>query len=52
MINTNNQDQKPGRSTDRGLEMADKLVTTQYDFLRSVVRSVDRSLGKPGAAKK
>lgn len=37
---------------DGALEMADKLVTTQYDFLRSVVRSVDRSLGKPGAAKK
>ena len=37
---------------DGALEMADKLVTTQYDFLRSVVRSVDRSLGKPRAAKK
>jgi hypothetical protein len=36
---------------DGALEMADKLVTTQYDFLRSVVRSVDRSLGKAGAAK-
>jgi hypothetical protein len=37
---------------DAALEMADRLVTTQYDFLRSVVRSADRSLSKPGAAKK
>ena len=37
---------------DAALEMADKLVHTQYDFLRSVVRSADRSLSKPGAAKK
>ena len=37
---------------DSALEMADKLVKTQYEFLRSVVRSADRSLGKPGAAKK
>ncbi len=37
---------------DGALEMADKLVSTQYDFLRSVVQSADRSLGKPGAAKK
>ncbi|HEY5145001.1 MAG TPA: hypothetical protein VII98_15980 [Solirubrobacteraceae bacterium] len=29
---------------DAALEMADKLVTTQYDFLRSVVHSADRSL--------
>ena len=28
---------------DAALDMADKLVTTQYEFLRSVVRSVDRS---------
>lgn len=34
---------------DAALDMADKLVTTQYDFLRSVVRSADRSL-KPGEA--
>lgn len=33
------------------LEMADKLVTTQYDFLRSVVRSAGRSTSKPGASK-
>ena len=37
---------------DAALEMADKLVTTQYDFLRSVVRSADRSLTKPTAPKK
>lgn len=37
---------------DAALDMADKLVTTQYNFLRSVVRSVDRSLTKPGAAKR
>ena len=29
---------------DAALDMADKLVTTQYHFLRSVVRSADRSL--------
>jgi hypothetical protein len=34
------------------LDMADKLVTTQYDFLRSIMRSADRSLSKPGATKK
>jgi hypothetical protein len=37
---------------DAALDMADKLVTTQYDFLRSVVRSVDRSLTRPDAGKK
>lgn len=37
---------------DAALEMADKLVTTQYEFLRSVVRSADRSLTKPSAPKK
>ncbi len=37
---------------DGALEMADRLVTMQYDFLRSVVRSVDRSLGRPGATEK
>ncbi len=37
---------------DAALEMADRLVTTQYDFLRSVVRSADRSLNKAGATKK
>ena len=37
---------------DAALEMADKLVTTQYDFLRSVVRSADRTLGDGKPAKK
>jgi myosin-crossreactive antigen len=37
---------------DAALDMAEKLVTTQYDFLRSVVRSADRSLSKPGTTKK
>ncbi|MCH9669430.1 MAG: hypothetical protein K0U76_17485 [Actinomycetia bacterium] len=31
---------------DAALDMADRLVTTQYEFLRSVVRSADRSLYK------
>jgi vacuolar-type H+-ATPase subunit E/Vma4 len=37
---------------DAALEMADKLVTTQYEFLRSVVRSADRTLTKTPAPKK
>jgi hypothetical protein len=37
---------------DAALDMADKLVTTQYDFLRSIISSADRSLSKPGATKK
>jgi hypothetical protein len=37
---------------DAALDMADKLVTTQYDFLRSVVRSADRTLTAPGTTKK
>jgi hypothetical protein len=37
---------------DAALDMVDKIVTTQYDFLRSIVRSADRSLTKPGATKK
>jgi hypothetical protein len=37
---------------DAALEMADRLVTAQYDFLRSAVRSADRSLNKPGSTKK
>ena len=32
---------------DAALDLADKLVTTQYDFLPSVVRSADRSLTTP-----
>jgi hypothetical protein len=31
---------------DAALELADKLVTTQYEFLRSVVRTAGRSLDK------
>ena len=33
------------------LDMADRLVMTQYEFLRSVVRSADRTLRKPDDAK-
>jgi hypothetical protein len=40
------------RVIDAALEMADRLVTTQYEFLRSVVKSADRSLGKQGATKR
>jgi len=36
---------------DAALEMADKLVTVQYNFLRNVVRSADRSISQPGSAK-
>jgi hypothetical protein len=31
---------------DAALEMADRLTTTQYEFLRAVVRSADKSLGQ------
>ncbi|MEO3760660.1 hypothetical protein ABGB19_20545 [Mycobacterium sp. B14F4] len=43
------EDRPAGRETviDAALDMADRLVTTQYEFLRSVVRSADRSLRKP-----
>ena len=40
------------RVIDSALEMADELVETQYEFLRSVVQSADRSVGNPGAAKR
>ncbi len=33
---------------DGALELADRLVTTQYDFLRSVVRDAGRTLNGPG----
>ena len=36
-----------GTVIDAAMDMADKLVTTQYEFLRSVVRSADRTLSKP-----
>ncbi len=32
---------------DAALELADQLVTTQYKFHRSVLRSADRALSKP-----
>ena len=42
--------------TESGLEMADRLVHTQYDFLRKVIDSAGKSLSgrngaKPSAAK-
>ena len=36
---------------DSALEMADRLVHTQYDFLRKVVDSAGKSLGEPGRTK-
>jgi hypothetical protein len=36
---------------DAALDMADKLVTTQYDFLRNVVRDAGHSLNKPDDTK-
>ncbi|GAB3217762.1 hypothetical protein [Mycolicibacterium hippocampi] len=37
---------------DAALDMADRLVTTQYEFLRSVVHSADRTLRKADDADK
>lgn len=37
---------------DAALEMADRLVTVQYDFLHTVVRDAGRALTKPVAKKK
>ena len=37
---------------DAALDMADKLVSTQYQFLRSVVRSADRTLRLSGNKEK
>ena len=34
------------------LDMADRLVTTQYNFLRQVVQSADRTLTKRSAARR
>lgn len=34
---------------DAALELADRLVTTQYDFLRSVVHDAGRTLSRPGS---
>jgi hypothetical protein len=36
---------------DAALDMADKLVTTQYDFLRTVVRDAGHSLNRPDGPK-
>ncbi len=36
---------------DSALEMADRLVKTQYDFLRSIVHSAGKSLGASTDAK-
>ena len=36
---------------DAALDMADKLVTTQYDFLRSVVRDAGHSLNRQDGPK-
>ncbi|HSP37048.1 MAG TPA: hypothetical protein VLR26_04785 [Frankiaceae bacterium] len=40
------------RVIDAALDMADKLVTTQYDFLRNVVQSAGRATRTPEATKK
>lgn len=37
---------------DAALELADRLVTTQYDFLRSVVHDAGRALSGPGSKEK
>jgi hypothetical protein len=37
--------------TESGLEMADQLVHTQYDFLRKVVHSTGKSLSSRNGAK-
>jgi hypothetical protein len=46
-------DHPSGRETviDAALDMADRLVTTQYEFLRSVMHSADQTLRKPDDAK-
>jgi hypothetical protein len=36
---------------DAGLELADKLVKTQYEFIRSVVSNASEALSKQGDAK-
>jgi hypothetical protein len=36
---------------DSAMEMADRLVHTQYDFIRSVVQSAGKALGKPDGGK-
>jgi len=47
-------DEHPSRRQDiidAALEMADRLVQTQYDFVRKVVSSAGKALGKPGEGK-
>jgi hypothetical protein len=47
-------DEGPSRRktiVDAALDMADKLVTTQYEFIRSVVGSASEALNKQGNAK-
>ena len=49
------KDDRPSRLEtviDAALDMADRLVTTQYEFLRSVVRSADRTLREPDESHK
>lgn len=44
---------RPLRKTivDAAIELADQLVTAQYEFHRSIVRSADRALSKSDDAK-
>jgi hypothetical protein len=47
-------DQHPSRRQeiiDAGLEMSDRLVRTQYEFLRKVVDSAGKALGNAGGGK-
>ncbi|HME47502.1 hypothetical protein [Mycobacterium sp.] len=46
-------DRPSGNKTivDAALEMADKLVETQHEFVRSVINSASETLKKQGAAK-
>jgi hypothetical protein len=47
-------DEHPSRRQDiidAALEMADRLVQTQYDFLRKVVHGAGKALSKPGEEK-
>jgi hypothetical protein len=37
--------------TESGLEMADRLVQTQYDFVRKVIESIGKSLSSRSAAR-
>ena len=40
----------PKKITESGLEMADRLVHTQYDFLRKVIHSAGKSLSSRNGA--